>query len=91
MDVMVMNINDTWQLEFEDGTVMNNNTKAKLESTLKEIDPAKVAEAKTMEEKVNLAISHNLKKSLSESDEAGDIDILVDKTVVMIRAAGRSC
>ena len=26
MDVMVLNVNDAWQLEFEDGTVMNTNT-----------------------------------------------------------------
>lgn len=26
MDVMVLNVNDAWQLEFEDGTVMNANT-----------------------------------------------------------------
>ena len=72
------------QYTIEDGTVLSNNDKAKLEKTLKEIDPAKVAQASTMEEKVNLAISHNLKKSLSESDDAGDIDIFVDKTVVMV-------
>ena len=76
-------LNDS-QYTIEDGTVLSNNDKAKLEKTLKEIDPAKVAQASTMEEKVNLAISHNLKKSLSESDEAGDIDIFVDKTVVMV-------
>lgn len=76
-------INDS-QYTIENGTVMSNATKAKLEKTLQEIDPSKVAEAKSMEEKVNLAISHNLKKSLTEADEEGDIDILVDKTVVMI-------
>lgn len=75
-------INDS-QYTIENGQVMSNDTKAKLENTLKEIDPAKVAEAKTMEDKVNLAISHNLKKSIS-GDDAEDIDVFVDKTVVMI-------
>jgi N-succinyl-L-ornithine transcarbamylase len=26
MEVMILNVNDAWQLEFEDGTVMNTNT-----------------------------------------------------------------
>ena len=26
MDVMILNVNDTWDLEFEDGTIMNTNT-----------------------------------------------------------------
>nr|WP_321232062.1 acetylornithine carbamoyltransferase [uncultured Psychroserpens sp.] len=26
MDVMILNVNDTWNLEFEDGTIMNANT-----------------------------------------------------------------
>ena len=74
-------INDS-QYTIADGTVMSNDTKAKLDKTLAEIDPAKVAQAKTMEDKVNLAVSHNLKKSLSNEED--DIDVFVDKTVVMI-------
>jgi chemotaxis protein MotB len=77
-------LNDS-QFTIEDGTVMSNDTKLKLEKTLSEIDPAEVAAAETMEEKVNLAISHNLKKSISQ--EEGDIDVFVDKTVVMINIA----
>ena len=74
-------INDS-QYTIEDGTVMSNDTKAKLDKTLSEIDPAKVAAATTMEEKVNLAVSHNLKKSLTDQED--EIDVFVDKTVVMI-------
>lgn len=74
-------INDS-QYTIEDGTVMSNDTKAKLDKTLSEIDPAKVAQATTMEEKVNLAVSHNLKKSLTDQED--EIDVFVDKTVVMI-------
>lgn len=74
-------INDS-QYTIENGTVMSNNTKAKLDATLAKVDPEELAKAKTMEDKVNLAISHNLKQSLS--DEEGDIDVFVDKTVVMI-------
>ena len=77
-------LNDS-QFTIENGTVMSNDTKVKLEKTLSEIDPAEVAAAKTMEDKVNLAISHNLKKSISQ--EEGDIDVFVDKTVVMINIA----
>lgn len=77
-------LNDS-QFTIENGTVMSNVTKLKLEKTLAEIDPVKVAEAKTMEEKVNLAVSHNLKKSISAED--GDIDVFVNKTVVMINIA----
>lgn len=74
-------INDS-QYTIENGTVMSKDTRAKLDKTLSEIDPAKVAQATTMEEKVNLAVSHNLKKSLTDQED--EIDVFVDKTVVMI-------
>ncbi|MEN1784344.1 MAG: OmpA family protein [Bacteroidota bacterium] len=73
------------QYTIENGTVMSNNHKAKLDATLAKIDPAKVAAAETMEEKVNLAISHNLKNALSDKSE--DVDVFVDKTVVMVNIA----
>ena len=37
MDVMVLNVNDAWQLEFEDGTVMNGTTSEHIKEAAKVI------------------------------------------------------
>lgn len=74
-------VNDS-QFQIKGNTVMSNSNKAKMEATLAKVDPAKLAQAKTMEDSVNLAISYNLKNSIS--DDSDDIDVFVDKTVVMI-------
>jgi len=53
------------------------------------MDPGKVADAKTLEDSINLAVSHNLKNSISEGADDKDIDISVDKTVVMINVSDK--
>ncbi|MFT7204490.1 MAG: chemotaxis protein MotB, partial [Algoriphagus sp.] len=45
----------------EGATVMSKKSKGKMKATLAKVDPAKLAEAKTMEDSVNLAVSYNLK------------------------------
>ncbi len=71
------------KLDFvEDLTVMSEKSKQNMRSTLKQIDPKELAQAKTLEDSINLAISHNLKKNLGGGED--DIDINVDQTVVQI-------
>lgn len=72
-------------------TPMSNNTREKLKATLANVDPEKLANAKTMEDSVNLAVSHNLKKSISDGslEQEDDIQIDIDKTVVMITVSDR--
>lgn len=75
-------MNDSQFTSVDDVAVMSNNTKAKMRSTLKNVDPAKLAAAKTLQDSMNLAVSYKLKKSIS--DEGEDVDVSIDKTVVMI-------
>ncbi|CAZ98309.1 flagellar motor protein MotB [Zobellia galactanivorans] len=80
-------INDSQMTSVDDVAVMSNNTKAKMRSTLAKVDPAKLAEAKTLQDSMNLAISYNLKKSISDDDD--DVDVNIDKTVVMINISDK--
>ncbi|WP_116769024.1 OmpA/MotB family protein [Maribacter litoralis] len=75
-------MNDSQFTSVDDVAVMSNNTKAKMRNTLKNVDPAKLAGAKTLQDSMNLAVSYKLKQSIS--DEGEDIDVSIDKTVVMI-------
>ncbi len=75
-------MNDSQFTSVDDVAVMSNNTKAKMRNTLKNVDPAKLAGAKTLQDSMNLAVSYKLKQSISEEGE--DIDVSIDKTVVMI-------
>ncbi|MEE9365039.1 MAG: OmpA family protein [Cellulophaga sp.] len=68
-------------------TVMSNNTKKKMRATLAKVDPAALANAKSIEDSINLAIAYNLKKSIADDND--DVDINVDKTVVMINISDR--
>ncbi|MGB8704862.1 MAG: OmpA family protein [Gillisia sp.] len=75
--------------DMNDLTVMSNNSKEKMRETLKKVDPEKLANAKTLEDSINLAVSYNLKKSISKDSESDDVDINVDKTVVMINVSDK--
>jgi chemotaxis protein MotB len=77
------------KLELNDVTAMSNNSKAKMRATLAKMDPNEVAQAETLEDSINLAVSYNLKNSISEGSDADDIDITVDKTVVMINVSDK--
>ncbi|WP_081211192.1 OmpA family protein [Salegentibacter sediminis] len=77
------------KMEMNDLTVMSNNNKAKMRETIARMDPEKVAEAETLEDSINLAVSHNLKQSISEGSDEDDVDISVDKTVVMINVSDK--
>ena len=80
-------INDNQLTTVDDIAVMSNNTKQKMRATLAKVDAAKLAEAKTLQDSMNLAISYNLKKSIS--DEEDDVDVNIDKTVVMINISDK--
>ena len=75
----------------EGATVMSKKSKEKMKATLAKVDPAKLAEAKSMEDSVNLAVSYNLKQNITESSEEGNDDILIsiDQTVVMISVSDK--
>ena len=63
--------------------------KANLEATLAKLPPEELEGAKTLKDSMNVAIAHNLKKSISESnvENEGDINVNIDQTVVMISVA----
>ena len=77
------------RLEMNDLTAMSTNNKRKMRETLKKVDQAQLAEAETLEDSINLAVSYNLKQSISDDSESDDIDITVDKTVVMINVSDK--
>ncbi len=80
-------VNDSQYSSVGDVAVMSNNTKAKMRETLTKVDPALLADATTLEDSINVAISHNLKESISDDDN--DVNINVDKTVVMINISDK--
>ncbi|MDX1327402.1 MAG: OmpA family protein [Arenibacter sp.] len=80
-------LNDAQLTPVGDVAVMSNNTKAKMRATLAKVDPSLLAEAKTLEDSINLAISYNLKQSIS--DEEDDVVVDINKTVVMINISDK--
>lgn len=69
--------------------VISNSMKEKMRATLKNVDPAELANAKTLKDSMNLAIAYNLKKSIDTSklENSDDVNIDIDQTVVMISVA----
>lgn len=80
-------VNDNQLNTVDDVAVMSNHTKDKMRATLKKVDAKKLAEAKTLQDSMNLAVSYTLKKSIS--DEEDDVDVNIDKTVVMINISDK--
>jgi len=77
------------KMEMNDLTAMSNNTKSKMRTTLAKVDPSELAKAKTLEDSINLAVSYNLKKSITDDTESDDVQITIDKTVVMINVSDK--
>lgn len=77
------------KMEMNDLTAMSNNTKAKMRTTLTKVDPSELAKAKTLEDSINLAVSYNLKKSITDDTESDDVQITIDKSVVMINVSDK--
>lgn len=80
-------INDSQLTTVDDVAVMSNNTKQKMRATLEKVDAEKLAQANTLQDSMNLAISYNLKKSISDDED--DVDVNIDKTVVMINISDK--
>lgn len=78
--------NDAMLVNVENAAVISNDTKKAMRKTLQNVDPSKLAGAKTLKDSMNLALSYNLNKSLDNSNlnEDEDISIDIDETVVMI-------
>lgn len=74
------------KLDMVEGAVISNSMKVKMRKTLANVDAAELAKAKTLKDSMNLAVSYKLKKSInvSELQNSDDIDVNIDKTVVMI-------
>ena len=79
------------KMEFlaDNSTVMSANMKANLEAALAKLPAEALADAKTLKDSMNVAISYNLKQSIDENnmDNEGEIDVKIDQTVVMISVA----
>ncbi|MGO2359325.1 MAG: OmpA/MotB family protein [Mesonia sp.] len=76
------------KLEMVDNiAAMSNKNKESMRRTLKNVDPALVSKAKTLGDSIDLAVSHNLTKSLSGDDEGIEID--VNQTVVQITVSDK--
>jgi chemotaxis protein MotB len=69
-----------------DGTIISNESKRKMLATLENVDAAKLAEAKTLKDSMNLAVQYHLTKKMNTTDlnEEDDIAVNIDETVVMI-------
>jgi chemotaxis protein MotB len=68
--------------------VLSNKDKEQMKAALANVDQNELAEARTLEDSMNLIISHNLKKNLDNTlvaeGEEDDITIDINETVVMI-------
>lgn len=75
------------------GTVMSNDTKKKLRAVLANVDANELANAKTLEDSMNLAVSYKLKRNLDQDvfndNPSQDISIDIDETVVMINISDK--
>lgn len=70
--------------ELNDVAMMNKKTREDMRKTLSQVDPEVLKNARSLEDSINIAVSHNLMKSITVEDANEDIQIDIDKTVVMI-------
>ncbi|GEQ86366.1 flagellar motor protein MotB [Patiriisocius marinistellae] len=70
-----------------DNVVLSNKDKAQMKAALANVDQNQLANAKTLQDSMNLIVSYNLKKNLSNefmTENQDDIQVSIDETVVMI-------
>lgn len=76
------------RLQQVNSVVISENDKQKMKKALANVDPSELAKAETLQDSMNLIISHNLKKNLDtnliSAGEEDDINISIEETVVMI-------
>ena len=71
----------------DDLTVLPKDIRENLNNTLSKLSPEELAGAKTLKDSMNIAISYKLKKSIADDNLGQDIDVNIDKTVIMISVA----
>lgn len=64
--------------------VISENNKAAMRKTLKEVPEYKLATASTLKDSLNLAISHNMMKSINGLQTDKNINASIEESVVMI-------
>ncbi len=68
--------------------VISNDMKRKLKETLRNVDPSVLANAKTLKDSMNIAVSYNLKNRINNFNLPDkDVNVNIDDTVVMISIA----
>ena len=76
------------RLQQFENVVISNDDKEKMKQALANVDQNELAQAKTLQDSMNLIVSYNLKKNLDSSliadGQEDDIVIDIDETVVMI-------
>ncbi|KGL63273.1 flagellar motor protein MotB [Polaribacter sp. Hel1_85] len=81
------------KLDFVDGkAVVSEQTRTLMNKTLAKMDPKKLANAKTLKDSLNLAVSYNVvRKALGKSEfkDSEDININIEETVVMISVSDK--
>jgi len=70
-------------------TVMSNDVRDRMNATLAKMSPEELADATTLKDSINLAISYNLKNKMIADgfSDNEDIKVNINKTVVMISVA----
>ncbi len=77
--------NDEKMVMVGDVAAISNKTKERMKATLANVDQQKLQGATSLKDSMNIAVSHNLKNSLSDNlKEDEDISVNIDNTVVMI-------
>ena len=67
--------------------VLSNKDKKRMKEMMASIDPAELANAKTLEDSINVILSKNLHKKAAQLDDdhaADDLHVTIDDTVVMM-------
>lgn len=79
------------KLDMVENTVISNSMRKKMRATLAKVDPSALANAKTLKDSMNVAVSYKLKSSIDTSDleNSDDVNIDIDKTVVMISVSDK--
>lgn len=76
------------RLQKYDHVVLSNKDKAQMQAALANVDQTELANARTLQDTMNLLMSYNLKKNLdasfTENGNSDDINVSIDETVVMI-------
>ena len=79
------------KLEMNDITAMSELDKEEMRETLRNVDPAKLSGAETLEDSINVAISHNVERKFSaganDTLATNNLNVSVDETVVMINVS----